>query len=624
MKYESWFYENRVRLVVALAIGLSLSFFPKTGVSQTAQNEDCLACHENINLEKYKSSVHGSNLCTSCHNDIQELPHADKLKKVSCADCHKIEAEIYYSSDHGKAVKSGIQAASCLDCHGEVHALLSARNPKSPVYRSNIPQTCSVCHENQKKMAPYSLLEKMPLRSYAATVHGKALLEKGEISSATCTDCHGSHDLHAPTNPKSKIFRSNVPSTCGKCHENVLQTYERSIHGKAALAGKREAPVCTDCHGEHTIRSHLDPASSVYTTTVSVKTCGQCHAAEKIITKYGLPSDRVKTYLESYHGLASEYGVTTVANCASCHGAHNILPASDPLSSVNKKNLPKTCGKCHPNAGEQLAKGSIHLAPSPTGDRAVYCVTVFYIVLISVLIGGMTLHNLLDFSAKLREHYQRAKEKGIHIRFTTSERIQHFLLTVIFVILAYSGFALKYAQTWWARPFAILGGEVDLRGITHRVAAVIFVVLSIYHVFFVLITRRGKQQLKALVPERKDVADFYGTIKYNLGLQSRKPLVARYNYVEKAEYWALVWGSLIMITTGTILTFENIAMKYWPKWTLDVATAIHFYEAILASLAIVVWHFYFTIFDPDHYPMNWNMMTGKVSDEEKREDDSQS
>ena len=126
---------------------------------------------------------------------------------------------------------------------------------------------------------------------------------------------------------------------------------------------------------------------------------------------------------------------------------------------------------------------------------------------------------------------------------------------------------------------------------------------------------------KELALRKKDFSDAVSTVSYNLGTSKEKPSYGRYSYVEKSEYWALVWGSVIMILTGTMLTFENWFMGHWPKWAMDVATKVHFYEAVLATLAILVWHFYFVIFDPDHYPMNWSMVTGKVSEEEKAIDE---
>jgi cytochrome b subunit of formate dehydrogenase len=582
-------------------------------------NADCFACHEDVPEGHYASSAHGGNLCISCHNDIRELPHPEKLNKVQCANCHRIEAEVYNSSDHGKAVQSNVPAATCTTCHGASHVILSSRNPESPVYRLNIPKTCAVCHEDEKKMGEYNLLEKMPLRSYSQTVHGTAL-SRGILSSAICTDCHGSHDLHAPSNPKSKIYKRNVPATCGKCHENDLKIYERSIHGKAAMAGKREAPVCTDCHGEHVIKSHKDPTSLTYTTAVSEKVCGQCHAAEKVTSKYRLSTDRVKTYLESYHGIATKMGSTTTANCASCHGYHDILPPGDPLSSVNKNNLPRTCGKCHPKVSEQLAKGSVHLSPSPTSDTIIFYVTCFYILLIVLTIGGMLFHNVLDFLKKLREHYEEQKARGIYLRFSVTERIQHFVLALSFVVLAYTGFALKWPDAWWAAPFAMFEKGFEWRGQIHRIAAAVFCALCVFHGIYVFFTQRGRGQLRALLPVKKDFTDVILTFGHNLSLTKKKPVPGRYGYVEKAEYWALVWGTVVMVVTGALLMFENLTMRYFPKWVLDVALTIHFYEAVLATLAILVWHFYFTIFDPEHYPIDLSMTTGMSPEKHPEED----
>ncbi len=603
-------------LFAVLLAGLSL-FQYRSFAAQEIQNEDCLACHTDIDPAKYAASIHGRRLCTSCHNDISEIPHQDKPAPAQCASCHHTENDIYQASDHGKAVSLGAPAAGCLSCHGEPHSLLNYRDPASPVFRLNIPKTCGVCHEDQKKMAQYALSERAPLTTYAASVHGKALMEKGLVSSAICTDCHGSHDLHAPSNPNSKIFWKNVPATCGKCHENVMNTYLRSTHGKAAATGKREAPVCTDCHGEHLIKSHLDPTSTVYATTLSEKTCGRCHGSETMNAKYSLPTDRVSSYLNSYHGLAGKMGATTVANCASCHGAHDVLPSSDPNSSVNKNNLSRTCGECHPGAGKQLAKGRVHGTPLAKESHIVFYVTILYILLIIGVIGGMLAHNTLDFSKRFAKYYQKIKQESLYTRFTLQERIQHWILTVTFMVLAYTGFALKYPDNWWNFPFKLVKTNFDLRGSIHKGTAIIFILLLLYHGGYMVLTRRGRMKLRELLPKVKDFKDCFALVCYNLGLSKAEPHFDRYSYIEKAEYWALIWGSVVMILTGAVLTFENFFMRYFPKWALDLATTIHFFEAVLAVLAILVWHFYFVIFAPGTYPLNLSMVLGKVPEKEK-------
>ena len=289
-------------------------------------------------------------------------------------------------SDHGLAIHKGVpEAASCKDCHGSNHYLLNYRNPDSPVYRANIPQTCARCHGNTAEMEKFHLRQRSPVVSYDKSVHGLALLEKSDMNAAVCTDCHGSHDLHKSTNPASKLYWQNVPDTCGKCHENVEQTYMRSVHGKAVKGGVRDAPVCTDCHGEHTIAA-VKLASLRVSPANIPETCGQCHAAQRIVTHTACrrtcsaPTCRVST---AWRCKAAR---RRSANCASCHGVHDILPSSDPLSSVNPTNLPQTCGKCHPGIGTRLAREffRIHAPPGAAEGKPwlVNLVTRLYIVLI--------------------------------------------------------------------------------------------------------------------------------------------------------------------------------------------------------------------------------------------------
>jgi hypothetical protein len=148
--------------------------------------------------------------------------------------------------------------------------------------------------------------------------------------------------------------------------------------------GIAESPVCTDCHGEHAITRIDDPASPVAARNIP-RTCSRCHDKEGISSRYALPKKRFSSYLDSFHGIAVEYGMTTAANCASCHGVHDILPSSDPASSVHKANLPKTCGRCHPNAGPNFAKGPVHVEVSASKSPGVFAIRVFYTLFISTL-----------------------------------------------------------------------------------------------------------------------------------------------------------------------------------------------------------------------------------------------
>lgn len=583
-------------------------FSPAVVFAAPPATEDCLACHDSFKHETFKTSVHSDLACVDCHSGIQDAEHPEKLPPVNCASCHEDEVKAFRASDHRHTL--GDAPGACLKCHGDAHAILPADDVSSPIHRKNIPRLCASCHEDASVVGPYGLVEQKPYGSYLKTVHGQALA-KGNLKAAVCSDCHGAHAIFKTGNPLASTSTANVPQTCGHCHEAEAKDYAESVHGSAARAGRREAPVCTDCHGEHSILSPKDPHSSVYATVVSEKTCGQCHGAEKIASKFDLPSNRLKTYLESYHGMARKFGVSTVANCASCHGAHKILPSKDPRSSVYKKNLVQTCGKCHPNVGEGLAEGKVHVDIAEEKGGVIAWVRRFYWLLIFGVIGGMLLHNFLDFTRKMKEHHERYRHLAKPPRFNANERIQHVVLFVSFTLLAYSGFALKYPDAWWAAPLTAFDAKRDWRGVVHRAAAIVFSLLSIYHAFYLLCTPRGRMQLRAMMPSKKDLKDFWQLQRHNLGAKTPRPRFARYNYIEKAEYWALAWGSLVMIVTGFLLTFENLTMRYFPKWWIDAATAVHFYEAVLATLAIVVWHFYFTIFDPEHYPLNMSIFSGK-------------
>ena len=596
-------------------------------------NEDCLACHGEpslskevngkpfslyVNPEAFKNSIHGSMFtCVDCHSDLKSAMHDNSPAKVSCATCHADQQAAYDRSLHATAHKAGDgNAATCTDCHGSPHELLPASDPKSRVNHANIPATCGTCH-SQKFVMEAGGLSSQPFTSYQESVHGRAVAA-GSDKAAVCTDCHGSHEILTAGDTKSPIFKFNVPLTCAKCHESVEKEYAESIHGKAITRGNWQAPVCTDCHGIHTIKSHVDPKSTVSAQNVARLTCARCHEGVRLSQEFGVPSGRVRTYLESYHGLASQRGSAVVANCASCHGVHNILPSSDPRSTINQANLVKTCGQCHPGVSQKFVLAKVNVdAPlsADTGSVAVRWIRKFYLGMIALVIGGMLLHNLLIWRRKLV--LRRRTETRFVVRMTLRQRIQHYLLLSSFIVLVTTGFALKFPDSWFA---ALLGMSESIRSLTHRIAAVVLIGVGLYHLGYVIFSREGRKLISDFLPVPKDATDVWGVLRHYLGISSDKPEFARFNYAEKAEYWALVWGLVVMASTGIMLWAKVTVGSLLPRWWLDIATAIHFYEAVLATLAIVVWHFYQVFFDPDTYPMNWAWWDGKVSFEHYREE----
>ncbi len=205
-------------------------------------------------------------------------------------------------------------------------------------------------------------------------------------------------------------------------------------------------------------------------------------------------------------------------------------------------------------------------------------------------------------------------------RMTVNERLQHGALVLSFVTLVVTGFMLRYPEAWWV--VAIRGWSDQIfawRGLLHRAAGVALVAAGLWHAAYLLGTRRGRRLFLDLLPRRGDLGDMVAVLRFNLGFSKEKPQLGRFSYHEKIEYWALLWGSAIMGLTGVVLWFENTFIGLLTKHAYDVARTVHFYEAVLATLAIVVWHFYFVIFNPDVYPMNLSWLTGRLSEKEMAE-----
>jgi formate dehydrogenase gamma subunit len=611
--FESSFFAAMLFVIVA-------SVCPEGIRAASVSDDTCFMCHGRegsrvpfVEKKQIGNSIHGRFRCTACHQDIDSVPHADNPAPVACSRCHPVQTRDYLNSGHGRILKlDRTVAETCADCHGKPHSIIGTGDPDSPVYRGNIMNTCARCHSDPKRMAAVRLSIKDPVVSYSLTVHGKEFIA-GNMDSAVCTDCHGAHNLFNSLDSKSRVFRLNVPDTCSRCHGEIVEIYKKSIHGRAALRGVWDSPVCTDCHGSHIVHSSGRSAADTSLGAVT-RTCAQCHESEQIIRKFDLPSNRLETYRNSYHGLAARRGDLRVANCASCHGYHNVLPSDDPDSSVNKANLAKTCGNCHPGAGEALASGYVHVSPE-NRHWTISFAQWFYWILIGFSVGFMVLHNGLDWMHKAFTGVRTTVYPNV-IRLTVNERWQHGILALVFVIMALTGFALRYSDALWARllvPF-----DEGLRRSLHRWAALVFTLLSVYHLSYLFLTVRGRYILREMLPRWDDFKDMVAVIAYNTGIRKSPPIhKAFYRYPEKTEYWFLLWGGVVMVITGTALVFHNFILRHFPLWVPELATTIHFYEATLACLAIFFWHLYSVIFDPDVYPMNCAWWNGRIRCPEK-------
>jgi predicted CXXCH cytochrome family protein len=606
---------------------------------------ECVSCHDSVGTShvfhpelaraaegKEKPQVD----CVDCHGSHEVGPVKDpgfrftpERQPLACGSCHDEIRDHFVSSEHGKALATGRKSApSCLFCHQK--AVTTGSGIEQSALKKKQEDLCLSCHLYNESVRSRAAPAGSFIASFQQSVHGKAL-QRGDARAPNCVSCHGAHEERHGFDTSSLVNKMRVQDVCGKCHASENQQFSASVHGAAIERGKGDAPACTDCHGEHNILSPKDRRSPVAAGNVSARVCTPCHGSLELTEKYNLPANRPRTFADSYHGLASRGGSVEVANCASCHGSHDILPSSNPSSSVNRANLAKTCGAsgCHPGANARFGTGKVHVTGTRKESPILYWIATLYIILIVVVIGGMLLHNLLDFVRKGRHQLRIRRGEiaeppvghGLYLRMTVSERLQHIALMVSFVLLVLTGFMLRYPESWWVAGIRRLTTRVfDLRSLIHRVSAVVMLATCFYHLGYLLFTPRGRQLLRDLWWRPRDLRDVIGLVRFNAGLSKEKPRFDRFTYVEKAEYWALVWGTLVMAVTGIVMWFDNTFIGLLTKLGYDISRTIHFYEAWLATLAILVWHFYFVIFNPDSYPMNTSWLTGMLTEREMEEE----
>lgn len=316
-------------------------------------------------------------------------PETARIENAACLECHsEPEMEIDLDSEEvlnmhvdKEALASSVHAElACSDCHSELKGKTEKHKanpfPTRREFSVNYSEQCKQCH----------------FSNYTKTLDSvhHALIAKGKLDAAVCTDCHGSHEMGPAAEPRSKISK-----TCANCHEKISVAYAQSVHGKALIDDENpDVPACTDCHRSHDIADPREGAWKVRTPGM----CGNCHTNQKMMDKYGLSTRVVATYLADFHGTTtlfqqSESGVKpTVALCTDCHGVHDITKTDAPGSKVLKANLVKTCQKCHPDANESFPDAWLsHYEPTWEKTPLVAGVGAFYAFLIPFMIGGLVL-----------------------------------------------------------------------------------------------------------------------------------------------------------------------------------------------------------------------------------------
>ena len=166
----------------------------------------------------------------------------------------------------------------------------------------------------------------------------------------SCFSCHGTHGVRRADDPESPVHRDRIADTCGACHAEAREAFAGSVHGTSLAGGSAFAPTCTSCHGVHGIQAAGGHAASTSAGRV-VFTCAECHEDPAVTRGTDLDGGVVESYERTFHGTAYAHGVTDIATCVSCHGAHDVLSSSDPNARTHSSRIETTCTGCHAAGG---------------------------------------------------------------------------------------------------------------------------------------------------------------------------------------------------------------------------------------------------------------------------------
>ena len=548
-----------------LANGKCLRCHGKENYERKAANGEMRPLH--VTAEKFQGSVHGGFDCVDCHNDIVKIPHKKGIdRKVGCVRCHQdlwaeaqpldgngeetrldvvIEKiESYMNSIHARPSidDQSRTNATCYDCH-DAHYI----SPIDTAYRAEkkfqIPSVCGKCHTREFEI-------------YKNSVHGREI-RNGNTDAAVCSDCHTSHNIDISNDTSGRLA---ITAQCGNCHEDKLESYMETYHGKITRLGYGETAKCYDCHGSHAIKRVTENGSMVHNGN-RLKTCQACHenATEGYVTfqPHGTTSN-FSEYPEMW--LAAKGMIGLLLGTFAFFWLHSAL-------WFNREYQDRKHGRDRPHIRIEdldMQEGKTHFR-----------------------------------------------------RFTRWWRLAHLVGALSIMLLALTGLTVLFSGSAWA-PYVmnLLGGPVSA-GVLHRIGAIGFMGVFFIHLIYFAYHIGGKWRTfewfgpNSLVPNWDDLGDAIAMFRWFFGLGPR-PILDHFSYWEKFDYWAPFWGMTIIGVSGMMMWFPDVTATYLPGWVFNVAAIVHGEEAILAVVFLFTVHFFNNHFRPDKFPLDTTMFTGRV------------
>lgn len=627
----------------------------------------CRRCHTD-QAKALATTAHNGSNCRDCHDasahGVQPPAQAAAAKSARCATCHTDVAQAMADSIHGHAQpKDGVNPPTCVSCHGD-----NMHNTGTLAAMKAQPRdaACRKCHGGETQDLTNSVHRKAftgngkPVSCFAC--HGSGPHAVHKINAGTtaqivgmCKRCHTDKVAMPGTS------KHDNPDIVAGDHPNCLTCHATSIHNSGVAHGISKPPtpnpvqqveICSKCHADEKLMARYKM------NTEAVSSYLQSFHGRSVV---------------NFHD-------TNSATCTECHGLHAVMAPEAPQSPVNQANVEKTCRQCHAGAKLNFAmSGANHLRLKIENNPILRIEELAFMWLIYGAMCFLFIMVLLDLRRKLfdpanlpecgkfvtilisagllslvfgiifaymrvpkswiwwvasvviavvaysinhfrrKPHAHAAHGGKMYQRFTVAQRWQHGLLALSFTLLVLTGFPLHFAHVQWTHyilmPFGGLGGA----RIVHRFAGLLMVTNWIWHLGFLLYRwKLAKFSLKSwsMFPGLKDIRDVVDYFKWGLGLRKNLPEWERFQFREKFDYFADIWGTIVMGSTGFLLWFPVVLGNMLPDWAFGFAYIAHSYEGTLALMAILIWHFYNTHFNPDMFPMNPVWWTGTMTEEE--------
>jgi len=559
--------------------------------------DNCLLCHQYRGLSRFDEATGRAHLffVDPEYSAGYRGPHA----RLACTDCHRREevAVIPHA------------AVTPVDCLRQCH--LSSQ--------TGIARDFS--HENVAAMLDTSVHKSEALAGLE--FQRGPLLEPDQ---SRCLYCHDEPLFRDPAVaiPRFKDHQGHVFDRCDVCHSQAIS-------------------IDIEYYVRH-IASRFAPARD---TLEQAQVCAVCHSDPVVLADRALPNS-VASFGRSFHGKAALLGDSSTASCLSCHvragdNAHLMRGADHPDSSINPVNLADTCrsATCHPGADPAIADTAVHLDLPAAHGTLEYALAAMFILLTLLTFGPSCLLVLLDLiqivvgrsaAGEARVHHlarrvlDHPRGRRRLVRFSVAQRIQHWILAILFTLLVATGFPLKFADHGWARTVVGWFGGLGTARIVHHWAGIALVVGFSAHLFAVLRTfvRTARRSGGGAEDYRRtwlampmwitptDVRKTFELLAYLLFLRKDRPSFGRFSPTEKFEYLGVFWGTVLLGVTGLLLWGEQIASHLISGRALNLATIAHTYEAFLAVIHVGILHIFNVVLAPRVFPLSAATLTGRT------------